>query len=481
MLLDLNNTFSKSLPEVLYKIGNIHYKRQEYDKALSFYLDSFRTAKKHQIIHSQSESSFLLAKVFFKKRNTELAMNYLNISLKLAEKLEDSELLIKNYNLFSELYEIQNKYKKALEYLKLYSKKNEDFFQSKNESKITEIESKYQVDKKEKENEILKKNNEIQRLDIERQKIVRNLVIVILALILIIVGFLIKKYSFLLAFWKKRSFIGHYKLGEKIGSGGSGIVYKANDIHDKTREVAIKILREESSSDENYKKRFKSEGSMIDRFDHPNIVKVIERGESGNTLFLVMEHLKGKSLDKIIEEESPLEYPRIYVILSEIVSAISSIHKKSIIHRDLKPENVIIVKNDEGSEQAKLLDFGIAKSKDITSLTKTGSVLGTIHYLAPEQIQMGEITFKSDIYSLGVICYELVTGVKPFYAEEEEYILSKIISDKATSPIKLREDIPKDLNVIILNMMEKDPKSRPEIEDIFEYFSSKLEGDNKRK
>jgi len=472
-----NPVDQRGLSSIFLKIGKTYLELNRKKDSLQYNKKALNNANKFKDLHLLCEIHYFQGVLSFKFRDYGECENFAFKSLKMSEELEYKEYIALNRKLLSDLFTVKGDFRNAFLNIDLFYKIKIKEFEKESLERITEIESKYQVEKKEKENALLKKNNEIQRLDIEKQKVVRNLVIVIFVLTLIIIGFLIRKYSFLLSFWKKKNFVGSYKLGEKIGSGGSGIVYMATDIHDKTKKVAIKILREESSTDNNYKKRFKSEGAIIDRFNHPNIVKVIERGEFGNTLFLAMEYLRGKSLDEIIKTESPLKITRIYKILSEITSAISAIHIKNIIHRDLKPENIIVCKNTEEFEQAKLLDFGIAKSKDLTSLTKTGSVLGTIHYLAPEQIQAGEITFKSDIYSLGIICYELVTGMKPFHAEEEEYILNKIINNDVQAPIELRSDIPQDMNELVLSMLMKDPKKRPTIKIILKYFQEKSTGE----
>lgn len=476
----INKQESFAVAEIYMKIGDIYFSKKKIEQAIYNFKYALKITKKYKEIDIQMDCLLKLGTIYLINSEINNANFYFTESTRLLEFVEDINLRLNYFKFGINLNEKKLEFKKALNYYKEYFELNEQLFNEKSSEKIANIESKYQVEQKEKENELLKKNNEIQRMDLVQQKVVRNLIIIILVLTLIILGFLIRKYSFLLAFWKKKNFISHYRLRDKLGSGGSGVVYKATDVHDKSREVAVKVLREEGSSDPNYIQRFKTEGTIIDRFNHPNIVKVIERGEANNTLFLAMELLNGKNLGKVIEEESPLKFGRIYKILTEITSAVSMIHKKKIIHRDLKPDNIIIIRNQDGKEQVKLLDFGIAKSKDLTALTKTGSVLGTIHYLAPEQITSGEFTYKSDIYSLGILCYELITGEIPFTAEAEEYLFHKILNEDIKHPIELRKDTPIDLDDFIIRMTNKDQNQRPDADEVLNFFENKLgKGDSK--
>jgi len=395
----------------------------------------------------------------------------LSRSINIAEKLEDTQLILENYKLFSQLYESMGNYKKAFKFHKLYFDLNFKIYNEKTTKNIAQIEAKYQVEKREKENLILKKDNKIQALNLSKQVQIRNMAIVIIGLLFIILLLILKRYSFLLTFWKKKNYISHFKLNEIIGSGGTGVVYKATDIQNKSKTVALKVLRVENALNRNFKKRFKNEGAIIDRFDHPNIVKVIERGESGKTLYIAMELVKGRPLSEIIKKESPIAVSRVILIMLQISSAIIAIHRKSIVHRDLKPDNIMVISNEEGIENIKLLDFGIAKSKDVTTLTGTGSLLGTIHYLSPEQVKLDDVSVKSDIYSFGVIFYELITGKKLFEAESEEYILTKIVEGRITPPKRLRGSIPEEINMLIMNMLDGNIEKRPDISEIINLLS----------
>jgi ligand-binding sensor domain-containing protein/tRNA A-37 threonylcarbamoyl transferase component Bud32 len=194
-----------------------------------------------------------------------------------------------------------------------------------------------------------------------------------------------RKHLKLITFWKKKNYIGHYRIIARIGSGGMGMVYKAYHVMEKkkTKSVAVKVIREELTTDEMQRKRFLNEALIIDRLDHPNIVNVIERGEYNNQLFLVMEMLEGESLAELIRKNVKISIQEAAGIMNQLVDALAKIHEKGIIHRDLKPENIMLMKKEETGYFVKLLDFGLARDQTLTRLTETGEILGTINYLLP--------------------------------------------------------------------------------------------------
>ncbi|MCP4218384.1 MAG: serine/threonine protein kinase, partial [bacterium] len=188
-----------------------------------------------------------------------------------------------------------------------------------------------------------------------------------------------KRFIYLLSFWKSRKHIAHYRIMEEIGSGGVGIVYKAHSIKSKSDQVAIKVLREEYSRDETTRARFKSEGSIIDKLSHPNIVNIREKGIDRDRLYLVMELLAGDTLQQRIQRiklEGPMEIIGALSIMGQIAEALRFIHGKNIFHRDLKPANIILVAGEEKGDTVKLLDFGLAREKFRTTITTTGVFMG---------------------------------------------------------------------------------------------------------
>jgi ligand-binding sensor domain-containing protein/tRNA A-37 threonylcarbamoyl transferase component Bud32 len=277
-----------------------------------------------------------------------------------------------------------------------------------------------------------------------------------------------RKYISLSSFWKKEKHVGKFKLMDKIGSGGMGTVYKATNLMDKSETVALKILREDLFEDENNRKRFKQEAAIIDQLDHPNIVKVFERGQSGQNMFIAMELLEGGTLADKIMKEKQLKLDESLHIMLQTSSALAKIHSKKIIHRDMKPDNIMLIHRDGDPNFVKLLDFGLAKMQNQTRLTQTGIVIGTINYMAPEQISGKGSFIASDIYSLGVIFYEMVTGEKPFLGETTIDIMKQILDKSAIEPSRFRDDIPFDLNYLIMNMLFKEQEGRPAIGDVRE-------------
>lgn len=276
----------------------------------------------------------------------------------------------------------------------------------------------------------------------------------------------IKQYIRFSGFWKTEKYIGKFKLLERIGSGGMGTIYKAEDTIEKSGLVALKVLREELFPDENHQQRFKREAAIIDQLDHPNIVKVFERGRHQEKLYIAMEYLEGKTLATKIAEEEKIDLKEILDIIFQIACALKKIHGKQIVHRDLKPENVMLIEKDGKSNFVKLLDFGLAKDVNHSKITQSGMVLGTVNYMAPEQISHGDCSLATDIYSLGVIFYEMVTGRIPFPGGKMTQIMGKILCETPMEPIHLRSDLPSECNKLINWMMEKDHILRPTVSEV---------------
>ena len=252
------------------------------------------------------------------------------------------------------------------------------------------------------------------------------------------------------------SVIGNrYKIQEKIGNGGMATVYKALD-QILNRYVAVKVLREEFTTDEEFIKRFNAEAQSAARLIHPNIVSVYDVGQEYNIYYIVMELIQGKTLKQIIEEDGHLSWKWAVNIAKQIASALEMAHKNNIIHRDIKPHNIMITEDGV----AKVTDFGIAKAVSNSTITAFGTTLGSVHYFSPEHARGGYTDSKSDLYSLGVVMYEMVTGKVPFDADTPVSIALKHMQEEPVPPIKVNKEIPFAVNQIILKAMKKDPNER---------------------
>lgn len=252
------------------------------------------------------------------------------------------------------------------------------------------------------------------------------------------------------------SVIGNrYKIQEKIGNGGMATVYKALD-QILNRYVAVKVLREEFTTDEEFIKRFNAEAQSAARLIHPNIVSVYDVGQEYNIYYIVMELIQGKTLKQIIEEDGHLSWKWAVNIAIQIASALEMAHKNNIIHRDIKPHNIMITEDGV----AKVTDFGIAKAVSNSTITAFGTTLGSVHYFSPEHARGGYTDSKSDLYSLGVVMYEMVTGKVPFDADTPVSIALKHMQEEPVPPIKVNKEIPFAVNQIVLKAMKKDPNER---------------------
>ena len=247
-----------------------------------------------------------------------------------------------------------------------------------------------------------------------------------------------------------------YEIIEKIGNGGMATVYKAMDKVLK-RNVAVKILRDEFTTDEEFIKRFDVEAQSAARLTHPNIVSIYDVGVEDNLHYIVMELIQGKTLKEIIlEERGPLPWKWSVNVAIQIASALETAHRNNIIHRDIKPHNIIIT--EDGI--AKVTDFGIAKAVSNSTITAFGTTMGSVHYFSPEHARGGYTDAKSDLYSLGVVMYEMVTGQLPFDADTPVSVALKHMQEKPKEPIEVNPNVPKAVNKIIMKALQKDPNLR---------------------
>ena len=247
-----------------------------------------------------------------------------------------------------------------------------------------------------------------------------------------------------------------YELLEKSGGGGMAVVYKAKD-RLLNRYVAVKILRPDLVENEEFVARFKRESQAVASLSHPNIVNLYDVGQKDDIHYIVMEFVDGATLKDHIREEGKLSMEEAVRIASEICSALQHAHENNIVHRDIKPQNILISKDGT----AKVADFGIARAVTSATVTMAGAnVMGSVHYFSPEQARGGYVDKKSDIYSLGIVLYEMVTGIVPFEGESAVSVALKHIQEKVTPPGEINPDIPKSIRYIIRHAIEKDTGKR---------------------
>ena len=246
-----------------------------------------------------------------------------------------------------------------------------------------------------------------------------------------------------------------YQIIRLIGEGGMANVYLAHDtILD--RDVAVKILRGDLAGDEKFVKKFQREAISASSLNHPNIVELYDVGEDNGQYFIVMEYVDGKTLKSLVKKRGALTLPEVIDIMLQLTSAIAHAHDSYIIHRDIKPQNVLILDNG----MVKITDFGIATALNNHELTETNSVMGSVHYLPPEQANGNGATVKSDIYSLGILMFELLTGKVPFKGDNAVEIAIKQMKTPIPSVRKYDEDIPQSVENVILRSCAKNPKNR---------------------
>ena len=246
-----------------------------------------------------------------------------------------------------------------------------------------------------------------------------------------------------------------YEIEEKIGEGGMSIVYKAR-CNKLNRYVAVKVLKKEMSDNEDIVNKFKREATAIAALSDNNIVNILDVGSQDDINYIVMEYVKGKTLKELIKQFGKLNYETAITIAIQIAKALECAHKNNIIHRDVKPQNILVT--EEGL--IKVTDFGIAKSTSSATLTNTTTIMGSAHYFSPEQAKGTLVDNRTDLYSLGVVLYEMVTGKVPFEADSPVTIALKHIQEEVVPPKQINSKIPESLNKLIIKAMEKDPGMR---------------------
>src|SRR3954467_7646904 len=254
---------------------------------------------------------------------------------------------------------------------------------------------------------------------------------------------------------------GRYKIKHRIGSGGMADVYCAVD-ESLGRDVALKLLHRRFAEDREFVERFRREASSAAGLAHPNIVGVFDRGEWDGTSYIAMEHLEGRTLKQLIVDEAPLDPIRAIDLAVQVLRAARFAHKRGVTPRDLKPHNVIV----DPEERAKVTDFGIARA-GASDMTQTGSIMGTAQYLSPEQAQGLPVDERSDLYSIGVVLYEMLTARVPFSGDSAVSIALKQVAEAPKPPRTLNPDVPPELEAVTLRALEKDPASRFQDADEF--------------
>jgi beta-lactam-binding protein with PASTA domain/predicted Ser/Thr protein kinase len=254
---------------------------------------------------------------------------------------------------------------------------------------------------------------------------------------------------------------GRYRVLHRLGAGGMADVYLAQD-QQLDRQIALKLLHRRFAEDPGFVERFRREAQAAASLQHPNVVSVFDRGSFEGTYYIAMEYLEGRTLKRLIREEAPLETLRAIDLTEQILKAARFAHRRGVIHRDLKPHNVIVDDNDH----VKVTDFGIARA-GASDMTETGSIMGTAQYLSPEQAQGHAVSAPSDLYSIGIVLYEMLTGGVPFDGESPVTIALKHVSEAPVPPSQINPEIPSALEQVVLWALNKDPADRPADADQF--------------
>src|SRR3954466_13380218 len=248
---------------------------------------------------------------------------------------------------------------------------------------------------------------------------------------------------------------GRSRVVGRLGSGGMADVYCAEDLQ-LGRNVALKVLHSRFADDAEFRERFRREARSAAGLQHQNVVAIYDRGEWDGNYYIAMEYLDGRTLKEIVQRDGPLAPERAIDMTVQVLRAARFAHRRGIIHRDIKPHNVIV--DEEG--RAKVTDFGIARAAGASDMTQTGSIMGTAQYLSPEQAQGHAVSEPSDLYSAGIMLYELLTGRVPFDGESAVTIALKHVNERPVPPSMINPAVPPELEGVVMRALEKDPQRR---------------------
>ncbi|HMM40693.1 MAG TPA: protein kinase [Thermomicrobiales bacterium] len=248
---------------------------------------------------------------------------------------------------------------------------------------------------------------------------------------------------------------GRYRLGEVLGEGGMAVVYRAQDLL-LNRAVAVKVLRRQYATDEGFLRRFEREAQAAARFSHPNIVNVYDVGTDGDRHYIVQEYIRGPNLKELIRRQGPFSVDGAVFIIGQVASALDYAHQHGLVHRDIKPQNILVDRDGN----AKVVDFGIAKGAQDVNLTEAGTGMGTVHYVSPEQARGEPATPSSDLYSTGVVLFEMLTKRLPFEADTPVGVAMQHVNTPAPAPSTHNPAIPPAVDAIVLKALAKDPTQR---------------------
>jgi serine/threonine-protein kinase len=253
------------------------------------------------------------------------------------------------------------------------------------------------------------------------------------------------------------SLLGGYRLEEQVGAGGMAVVFRARDER-LNRLVALKIMTPAMGSDDMFRQRFIRESRAAAAVDDPHIIPVYEAGEAGQVLFIAMRFVQGGDVRSLLRREGPLPPERVASIVSPVASALDAAHAVGLVHRDVKPANILL----DADGTAFITDFGLAKDSQGSVLTRPGQALGSLDYMAPEQIRGEPVTAASDVYALGCVMYECLIGAPPFADRQGMRVLWAHLQDDPANPCDRRADLPPAVGELILRALDKEPQNRPQ-------------------
>lgn len=454
----------------LTNMGIVHKKRGEFDRALDVY---GRAAEIEEDLGEMADLALCLhnmGEIYLLMERPSEALVYLNNAESIAVETGSYVAQQGTFLNLAEAHAQLGDYRRAHEYLIRYGEVRDASLDEEKRRTVAELQARYDADRRREQIELLTKDNEIQKLQLSRARLTAFLLMAVAALVIGAAVLLLRRYRSLLAFWKKKVFIGPYRVGDEISTGGMGVVYQATNVLEPGRTVALKVIRDEFAGDATQRQRFVNEGQIIDSINHPNIVTVFDRGEHNERLYIAMEYLVGRTLAEVVAETAArgetISEHRCLGIMSQLADAVTSIHAMGIVHRDIKPNNVIVTGSEGGGERVKLLDFGTAKLDSMTTLTAAGELVGTVSYLAPERIRHSEPTAAGDVFSLGVVFYELLALEKPFPAKDPVVLLRQLLDVEPVEPATFRSELTGELNELVMAMLHKDAHRRPDGEEL---------------
>jgi tetratricopeptide (TPR) repeat protein len=449
---------SVGIPFTLNHLAGIYVIQDNFQKAAELLKESDRYRQKEEGNYGRIFNSMQWGDLYYYQGKLDSAESYYLRTIAMPGAMDQNLTISYCYNQLADIYEQRGDYKRAYENQKNFEAFKDSLVNFQTNERIAALEIEYETEKKDR---LLAEN---QLKIAERNRQITLLVIGVIIVLTAGIVWVVRNRQSILVLRKRK--ISHYRLLELIGKGGMGEVFKAIDLNSK-EIVALKLLSPELLQNQENRDRFLREGQLMKSFTHPNIVKTFEFGETEQQGYIAMEYLTGGTLQDYLKSAFPFSSSELKRLVQQICNGLQEIHNQGIIHRDIKTANIML----DGDKNIRIMDFGLSRSPLAATMTTMGTAMGTLGYVAPEQVTNVNVDHRADIFSLGAVLYELFTNQLPFTGENEMAMIHSIFNNVPQSPSSIQPEIGTGMDEIINRCLAKNPSERySSVEELLESF-----------